>query len=225
MTDVTTSEAVVQLYFCDENENPTVTTAGYNVEGFVNGVRITGAGELTIRNDTTYVQAGPSATEHDPKWSHIDKRGHFHAYTGKGETPTLVWKHSEPYYCDSCNDEHTDDWQECLICGEHVNPGRKSVPWNTRYDVGSELSMSVKFSISDPGREKLDRLGQTNKSTDPLGLVSLSISGDGLDLFGFVRPGEMELSFKGKGAPRADATASGRLYSRLKDDAIYTKEV
>lgn len=60
----------------------------------------------------------------DPRWTYTDHAGHGHAYGSKTQPyPTLVRRQSEPYWCPDCQDEHTDSWLECPLCGEKIQPG------------------------------------------------------------------------------------------------------
>ena len=102
----------------------------------------------------------------DPKWEFTDAAGHYHAYTDKGETPTLE-QVGEDYWCQDCNDHHTDYTTQCTLCGEEVNPRRietggtfkKSMPGRTTWTmrVLSEEFMRVGDRVSvhltEEGRE------------------------------------------------------------------------
>ena len=74
--------------------------------------------------DRERIEVSTALPQPDPSWTYTDRALHAHAYGTKREPyPTLAWKHSEPYWCADCQDEHTDSWLECPLCGEKVRPG------------------------------------------------------------------------------------------------------
>lgn len=82
-------------------------------------------GELEIERDGQWVYS--NLPEPDPYWRATDSNGHEHAWAeGADHYPTLRLEYSEPYWCGDCDDEHTDSWYVCRICGAKVSPGTRS---------------------------------------------------------------------------------------------------
>lgn len=82
-------------------------------------------GELEFESGGEWVRS--SLPEPDPNWRGADSNGHEHYYApGPDRYPTLKQVAGEPYWCDSCEDEHVDTWLECPICGEQVTPGTRT---------------------------------------------------------------------------------------------------
>lgn len=81
---------------------------------------------LEVQNERIEVTTG--LPQPDPRWNYTDNALHRHQAERETEDgpvryPTLVRRESEPYWCDHCNDEHTDSWFECPLCGEKITPG------------------------------------------------------------------------------------------------------
>lgn len=81
---------------------------------------------LEFVNDGEWMHSGFPGP--DPNWRGVDSNGHEHYYDADahGHYPTLRAMASEPYWCDSCEDEHVDTWLECPICDEKVTPGTRA---------------------------------------------------------------------------------------------------
>lgn len=81
----------------------------------------------TLEIETDRIEVSKVRPQPDPKWTYTDHAGHPHAYgtdgTAADRYPTLVLWTSEPYWCSDCDDEHTDSWFECPLCGEKITPG------------------------------------------------------------------------------------------------------
>ena len=81
----------------------------------------------TLEIEQERVEVSTALPQPDPKWTYTDHAGHQHAYGTSGSVtdryPTLVLRESEPYWCSDCQDEHTDTWLECPLCGEKITPG------------------------------------------------------------------------------------------------------
>lgn len=98
--------------------------------------------ELEVQSDGQWVSSELPVP--DPKWRGTDSNGHEHHYAdGPDRYPTLRKMESEPYWCDLCDDEHTDTWLACRICGEKVTPGTRApepvwVAGPTRYYLNGE---------------------------------------------------------------------------------------
>ncbi|WP_440571596.1 hypothetical protein [Streptomyces sp. KR2] len=85
------------------------------------------AGVLEVEHDGQWVYS--SRPQPDPTWSATDSNGHEHSYSdGADHYPSLRLEHGEPYWCAECNDEHTDSWYVCRLCGEKVAPGTRFDP-------------------------------------------------------------------------------------------------
>lgn len=97
---------------------------------------------------TERIEVTTGLPQPDPKWTHTDRAGHAHAYGTKEDPyPTLALRRSEPYWCEDCQDEHTDTWFECPQCGEKIEPGTyidsspQYIPGLTAYYIdGQEVS-------------------------------------------------------------------------------------
>lgn len=85
-------------------------------------------GTLNIETEQIDITMGRDTYKLDPKWTFVDKAGHFHAVTGDGKLPTL-----EPYTKTSpcggeCGDSGCDGVSEqryrCRLCRKRVKPGR-----------------------------------------------------------------------------------------------------
>lgn len=100
-------------------------------------------GELEFENEGNWVYS--NLPEPDPNWRGADSNGHEHYYAeGANRYPTLKVVAGEPYWCDDCEEEHTDTWYECPICGEQVTPGTRTpgpvwVSAGSRYFWNGEL--------------------------------------------------------------------------------------
>jgi hypothetical protein len=87
-------------------------------------------GVLEFEQDIEWITS--DFPEADPNWRGTDSNGHEHHAVEDSKRvtyPTLTLAAGEPYWCQDCQDEHTDTWWECPICGEKVTPGtRPSTP-------------------------------------------------------------------------------------------------
>lgn len=100
------------------------------------------------------VEITSSAPRRDKAWRHVDSNGHEHRLID-GEWPTLRWVKGETYFCESCNDEHTEGHWECAVCGEHVEPGMRSAPSYREFMPGLS-SWQLDGETIDP--DEADRL-------------------------------------------------------------------
>ena len=63
----------------------------------------------------------------DKKWRGTDPSGHEHS--GAALKASTEARHSEPYWCPQCQDEHDDFLGYfCLACGVEVEPGTTTDP-------------------------------------------------------------------------------------------------
>lgn len=81
----------------------------------------------TLEIETERIEVTTALPQPDPQWTYTDHAGHHHAYGTSGAAseryPTLTLRESAPYWCSACDDEHTDTWLECPLCGEKITPG------------------------------------------------------------------------------------------------------
>ncbi|MGX1632739.1 hypothetical protein ACWGUL_01575 [Streptomyces albidoflavus] len=81
----------------------------------------------TLEIETERIEVSTALPQPDPRWTYTDHAGHHHAYGADGPAavryPSLILRESEPYWCSDCDDEHTDEWFECPLCGEKITPG------------------------------------------------------------------------------------------------------
>ena len=65
----------------------------------------------------------------DPDWKFRDRKGHVHRWTiykrwrRANAVKTITWVEDEEYWCDCCQDYHTEGHWACQRCGEEVEPG------------------------------------------------------------------------------------------------------
>lgn len=85
---------------------------------------LSGGNVLRVERDEQWITG--ETTKPDKTWTYTDSAGHLHEYAEDTEDtdpyPTLEWLESEPYYCDTCGDDHADRWRACKACGEAVEP-------------------------------------------------------------------------------------------------------
>lgn len=82
----------------------------------------------------------------DANWKFTDAAGHEHycEYDARDHYPTLIRVTDETYWCESCDDEHELEHQECRQCGEHIRPGAtgpgtKFIPGLITYTFNGEI--------------------------------------------------------------------------------------
>lgn len=147
-----------------------------NLEIFINE-RGPYLGTLNIETEQIDITMGRSTYKLDPKWTHVDKAGHFHAVTGDGKLPTL-----EPYTKTSpcggeCGDSGCDGMTEqryrCRACRKRVKPAyvvdvpggvkrvmpglttwtatvRTRTAWTADVSIRATASNSTVFGIATP---------------------------------------------------------------------------
>lgn len=105
----------------------------------------TSANGRDLEIEREMIEVSINLPQPDPNWTYTDRAGHDHAYSAQGSRyPTLVRRESDPYWCADCDDEHTDSWWECPLCGEKITPGtfidssRKFIPGLTMYRINGE---------------------------------------------------------------------------------------
>lgn len=104
----------------------------------------------------------------DPKWTHVDSAGHFHAYGADGTTPTLVRSGTE-HWCEDCQDEHWEYVSRCVLCDEEITPGTIHTGPQTEWVAGP-----VAWTLKVAGYRKVaDR-------------ISVRVTGDHGEFFGIM---------------------------------------
>lgn len=99
-----------------------------NLEVFINE-RGPYVGTLNIETEQIDITMGRDTYKLDPKWTFVDKSGHFHAVTGDGKLPTLE-QYEKHLNCDGscagvCSDDgYTETRYRCRACRKRVKPGR-----------------------------------------------------------------------------------------------------
>jgi hypothetical protein len=109
-------------------------------------VKLTAPDGRTLEIDTERIDVSTALPQPDPNWTYTDRASHTHTYGQPGERtyPTLELRTSEPYWCAECEDEHTDTWFECPLCGEKIDPGTridtspKYIPGLTSYRIDGQ---------------------------------------------------------------------------------------
>lgn len=90
-------------------------------------------GDLEIEVEEIDISSNLPSYKPDPKWTHVDKAGHFHAITREGKYPTLetYTKHRPcPGGCgDSGCEGTTETRYRCRVCRKRVRPGSVSDGW------------------------------------------------------------------------------------------------
>jgi hypothetical protein len=84
-------------------------------------------GTLNIETEQIDITMGRDTYKLDPKWTFVDKAGHFHAVTGAGNLPTLE-RYEKHIGCDgtcggTCDGTLTETRYRCRACGKRVKPG------------------------------------------------------------------------------------------------------
>lgn len=98
-----------------------------NLEIFINE-RGPYLGSLNIDTEVIDITSGMTTYKDDPKWTFVDKAGHFHAITEAGKFPTLE-AYTKTLPCPGgCDDPGCEGITEaryrCRICRKRVKPGR-----------------------------------------------------------------------------------------------------
>jgi hypothetical protein len=145
-------------------------------------------GSLTVETETIDITSGLTTYKPDPKWEHVDKAGHWHAFTSDGKHPTL-----EDYVkllpCPGgCGDPGCEGTREtryrCRICGKRIKPGFvvDSYPGETR-------SMPGRTSWSATVEQAADLPIPTRSGE----LLTVRAVGDGFTYFGLATIGPSEV--------------------------------
>lgn len=129
-----------------------------NLEIFINE-RGPYLGTLNIETEQIDITMYRDTYKLDPKWTFVDKAGHFHAVTGDGKLPTLE-RYEKHIGCDgtcggTCDGTLTETRHRCRACGKRVKPGHvidqaggaaRSMPglttWTVRIDHPETLGIT-----------------------------------------------------------------------------------
>lgn len=106
-----------------------------------------------LRIDTDVQWADSMLPAPDPKWTHIDSNGHFHA---RGDDQTMPTLENRPEHvpCDgSCGtlggcEGYSESHWHCRICGEECEPG--TIPGPHRVKIGETKQWTVEIYGSAP---------------------------------------------------------------------------
>lgn len=148
-----------------------------------------GRGELRIWQTATWVRS-ERATKPDPRWSHTDSRGHYHAFAGTG-LPTL--RSAEvPVPCDgscggTCGGEgYTRTEYTCLACGEIVKPSHvpdRHASWEARV----RGTAAVLAGLHPDGRTQVSVV-MDRRAADPVRYFGFAVVGSSEREGGFTGP-------------------------------------
>ena len=116
----------------------------------------------------------------DPKWAHIDKAGHYHAFNMNGELPTLDARYADVRTFGDYEAEDVFVGWFCAICGEYVEPryipdGRGSFVESApgRQMWGGEFWLPVVNGILSSGTRVSIRLPAMNR----FGIAEITTAG------------------------------------------------
>jgi hypothetical protein len=92
-------------------------------------------------------------TEPDPKWSYVDKQFHGHRYVEdfKAKSAGVLSHYPTLRYRDpgDLDDEDSEVWTACALCGEVITPGRRSVDPVSYVDGPTEAILTLDLPL-DP---------------------------------------------------------------------------
>lgn len=122
--------------------------------GYLNGIEV-GVCDLTIEREVIVVNS--LSPKSDPKWTYVDRLGHFHAYSDREDDgyrryPTLKATTIEEPCDGSCGgicggEGYTRTEYSCLICAEVIKPSLIPGPHTAtvpgRYDWSAEVRGGV----------------------------------------------------------------------------------
>jgi hypothetical protein len=121
-------------------------------------VLINGKGliEASIDYDVEQIDVTASV-EPDPNWTFLDSAGHMHAYTKKGNLPTLKAEQREIVCTDPDHDDDCEGYwiteYHCRICSELIEPkmreatSRKYMPGRASWEVRFKARMEDGFAL------------------------------------------------------------------------------
>lgn len=118
-------------------------------------------------------------TEPDMKWTYVDGKGHFHAFSaGDERLPTLETDTIEHSLCNCGCDDWTETIFKCRICGEVVEPLYKSRPNAFKEYAPGRKSWHVEVSANGPGAVAMASKNRLNVS------VRIATEDNGREFFG-----------------------------------------
>jgi hypothetical protein len=88
----------------------------------------------TLRIETDMIDVTSSSPYADEDWTFTDAAGHQHRYDHG--YPTLRWFVTERWWCEECDDEHTEGEWTCPLCDEVIVPGTAGPDLFRRYAPG-----------------------------------------------------------------------------------------
>lgn len=100
------------------------------METTIDGTWVGRAPTVHIQHDMIDVTSFIPKMQPDPAWQFVDEAGHFHAFTLRGELPTIETKYRRVSCADQqdCNCDGYDEAERvCRICGEEIAPGYEVV--------------------------------------------------------------------------------------------------
>lgn len=142
-----------------------------------------------------------SAWKPDPKWTYVDRLGHFHAWGDDGNLPTLDrrTRHVDPVVSDEidddpdpddCDDDGYDEsFHACRICDEEIEPKYVPAPrdrsmpglktWTIEVDQTLTCGTQVSVVATTPGSTAFGVGVVTTVSSPGSGTVRSTIAGSG----------------------------------------------
>jgi hypothetical protein len=160
--------------------------ATFNSGGPGMGASIDGATPLPcnvrVHQEWLDVSSGLPSRRPDPSWELVDKRGHFHAFTGDGKLPTLAEETVRKPCPGGCDDPDCEGIAvtryRCRICRKKIQPRWVSVYDNLDRRMPGLKSWSVEVNDLS-GAVVPPAVGE---------LVSVKVTSGGRTYFGIGRP-------------------------------------
>lgn len=88
----------------------------------------------TLRIETEMIDVTSAGPRPDKSWRYTDAQGHQHRWDDGW--PTLEWFVTERYWCEDCEDGHTEGEWICLLCEEVIQPGMLGPSMHREYVPG-----------------------------------------------------------------------------------------
>jgi hypothetical protein len=106
---------------------------------------------LELRWEREQIDVTSAGPRPDKTWRFTDAAGHEH-YWSDG-WPTLAWFVTERWWCEDCEDEHTEGEWCCPLCEEVIAPGmtgpspfREYMPGRVSFYLGDEEISPQRFA-------------------------------------------------------------------------------
>lgn len=146
---------------------------------------------LEVHQELIDVSSGLPTRKPDPAWEHVDKRGHFHAFTDDGKLPTLAEEAVRKPCPGGCDDPGCEGVVKvryrCRICRKRVRPRWVSSYDNLSRQMPGPKSWSVTVSNAPPPR------------TGPGDMVSVKVTAGGRTYFGVGYTYDLNVQSSGAG--------------------------